>query len=365
MAVLVCAAGAFSFRPSLLRQVIENKPAVVLMLLAFTAWVIVSSTWSAHPDHRQAYKLAAIVPLGLLFAAAATADSAARRLTSAGGLAAFIVLALLVSVEAAFGLPLNRAAQPDLPLGEIGRNGSRAVTIVLALTWGVAGGLLALGGQVRWLGALLVLAASAALSVQFEQLSNAVGFGLGLIAFLSAFLMPRVTIALVTGGLALWMLAAPFLTPLVLSNPRIVDALPLSWAARAGIWEYVCGQIMERPWIGHGLDASRAVTDRIQIRDQLDIRGVPLHPHSASLQVWFETGAVGATLAALTLAFGGCTLIRAYGVNRPAAAAACATLATLGLIANVSFGVWQEWWNTTMFIAVALVGAIGVRDAKA
>ncbi len=365
MALLVCVAGALSFRPSHVRQVVENRPAAVWLLLAFGAWVIASSAWSPHPDHRQAYKLAAIAPLGLMFVGAATADPRARRLTMAGGLAAFVVLALLIGVEAAFGMPLNRAAQPDLPLGEIGRNASRGATTVLALTWGVAGGLVALGGRARWAGAVLVLAASAALSLQFDQLSNAVGFGLGLAAFLLAFALPRVTIALVTGGLAFWMLAAPFLTPLVLGNQRLVDALPLSWAARAGIWDYVCGRIMEQPWIGHGLDASRAVTDRIQIRDQLDMRGVPLHPHSASLHVWFETGAVGAVLAAATLLAGGYALIRAYGDNRPAAAAACATLAALGLIANVSFGAWQEWWNATMFVAAALVGAISLRDARA
>src|SRR5262249_38949885 len=112
-----------------------------------------------------------------------------------------------------------------------------------------------------------------------------------------------------------------------------------------------------------GLDASRAVTDRLQVRD-VNIRAIPLHPHSASLQIWFETGAVGAALAAGTLIAAGFALSRLLANNRPTAAASCATLASLGLIANVSFGLWQEWWIATMFIAAALTAAIGARQSS-
>ncbi|MBC7770255.1 MAG: O-antigen ligase family protein, partial [Phycisphaerales bacterium] len=54
----------------------------------------------------------------------------------------------------------------------------------------------------------------------------------------------------------------------------------------------------------------------------------------------------------------GWALSRAFAANRPAAAAAAATLASLGIIANLSFGVWQEWWNATIFVAAALVAAL-------
>ena len=60
------------------------------------------------------------------------------------------------------------------------------------------------------------------------------------------------------------------------------------------------------------------------------MRGIPLHPHSGSLQIWYETGAVGAVLAALALLAGGWALARAFKDNRLGAAAAAASLATLG-----------------------------------
>ena len=55
--------------------------------------------------------------------------------------------------------------------------------------------------------------------------------------------------------------------------------------------------------------------------------------------------------------FGGWRLSRAFANNRPAAAAACATLAAYGLLADLSFGAWQEWWNAAMLTAAAAIGA--------
>jgi O-antigen ligase len=263
-----------------------------------------------------------------------------------------------LATEAVWQMPINRAFQPDTPLGELGRNLSRAGTYLLAISWAVAGGLLATRWRFRWPLAGALLLASGALTLPFGQFADVVAFGLGLLVFAAAFALPRLMLLLTSGALALWMLIAPLATPLLIANQRLIDALPLSWAARVGIWRYVCGRILEQPWIGHGLDASRAVTDRIQVR-ALNMRAVPLHPHSASLQIWFETGAVGAVLAAATLIAGGIALSRLCADNRPAAAAAAATLASLGLVANVSFGIWQEWWLATMFVAAALTAAIG------
>lgn len=354
--LFMCLAAILCLRPSHLRQLVENKSLPVWLLLAFWAWTLATSAWSAQPGFDQAGKLAALAPLGLIFAAAA-GDEPNRRQVQAWGVAAFAVLVALMTVEALWDLPLNRAANPEIPPGEIVRNVNRGAAVILALTWAAAAALIANGrsGLAR-----AVLAASAFLALPFGLWANLAAFVVALIVFAISFSAPRFALLSVSSGLAAWMLAAPFATPLILSNQRLVDALPLSWAARVGIWDYVCARILEQPWIGRGLDASRAVTDRIQVRE-LDMRGIPLHPHSASLQIWYETGAIGAVLAAVALVAGGWTLSRAFADNRPAAAAAAATLAALGLMANVSFGIWQEWWLATMFVAAALVAALAVR----
>lgn len=360
---LICLFALLSLRPSLFSQAFEKRPLAIGLLVAFAAWAAVSCFWSPFPDHRQAVKLILLTPLGLVFAFAASRTEESARITRWAGLAGFALMVPALAAEAIWQMPINRAFQPETSLGELGRNVSRASTYLLAISWAVAGGLAASGLRLRWLAAGAVLIAAGALTLPFQQDADVLAFIGGLIAFALAFAAPRFMPVFITGGLALWLLIAPFATPLLLSNQRLIDALPLSWAARVGIWRYVCARIIEQPWIGHGIDASRAVTDRIQVRD-LNIRAVPLHPHSASLQIWFETGAVGAVLAAATLIAGGFAVSRIFANNRPATAAACATLASLGLVANVSFGIWQEWWEATMFIAAALIAAIGAGQSS-
>lgn len=364
MAPLMTLGGALSLRFSLLAKAVRERPLWLLFLLGFIGWCAASSLWSPWPNHQQAPKLVVVALTGLLFAAGAMADASARRLTRAAMLAAFVVLAALITFEALTGMALNRAAQPTLPDGILERNPGRGVVVLMAMTWAVAGTLIAAGGPLRVNAARIGLLATALLSLQFHQLVSLAAFLAGLGAFAVAYMAPRFALIAATVGWAVWMLAAPFVTPIVFAQPGVIENIPLSWAARAGIWQYVCERIAEQPWIGHGLDASRAVTDRIEIRG-LEMRGVPLHPHSGSLHIWFECGAVGAVLAAAALITGGLSLARKLKNDRIVAAAACATIGSLGVVFNVSFGAWQEWWGATLFFAAACVGAIGLRAARA
>jgi O-antigen ligase len=226
------------------------------------------------------------------------------------------------------------------------------------MTWAAAAGVLAWGkpSAVRIAGALVTLGIGSVISLQFNELANVVAVGFGAIAFAVAFFAPRWALLGASGGAALWMLIAPFATPFLLADPRFFQVLPLSGAARVVIWRYVAQRIPENFWFGHGLDASRTAPQLLPVRDGYSVAAIPLHPHSASMQVWFETGAVGAVLAAAALLVGGWTLSRTL-VNRSQAAAAAATISAAAVIANLSYGVWQEWWDASMLLAAALVAA--------
>lgn len=341
--LLICLMGALSLRPSLLRQAVENRPAWLLLLLCFLALSIAAAAWSEHAAARQAAKLAALAPLSLLFAAGAAADP---RLSRAGGIAAFAVLGVLLSIEAIWALPLNRAAQPEVDPGELLRNVSRGASLCVAIAFPAAAALMARGGQGWTQLGLLALVLGGFVSFQFDLFANTLAFGAGLIAFFAAFLAPRFVIGTTITVLVVWLLAAPFATPF-LSGLFEPGQLPYSWNARLEIWAYVCERVAEQPWIGHGLDAARA-----------HLPEIPVHPHSASLQIWLETGAVGALVAAAALVAGGIALVRAVGRNRAAAAGAAGTLTVIGIVANLSFNLWAEWWFATMFIAAGLVGAL-------
>ncbi|MGE0742025.1 MAG: O-antigen ligase family protein [Hyphomonadaceae bacterium] len=356
MPVLLSLVGALGARRAMLRQLIENRPLPLLLLLGFGTWAMLTALWSPYPDPQQAAKLFFLLPLGLAFAAAASADT---NLTRPAALAAFVVLAALLTIEAAGNMPLNRSSQAGDPDWKIEQNLARAAVVFIAMSWGVAGIALTSAGRWRFALGAGVLALGAVFSLQFHQSANVVAYGLGLGAFVLALAAPRIAPWLVCGGWAFWMLAAPLLTPMLTADPALVENAPYGWAVRVSMWDYVCARIAEAPLFGHGLDASRAVTDTMVVRGDA-MPAVLLHPHSASLHIWFETGLVGAALASATLIAGARWLARAFAEHRIAAAAACGAIASLGFIANVSYGVWQEWWTVAMLLAAGLIGAIVV-----
>lgn len=359
--LLLVLAGFASVRFGALQQALTTPPIWLALLAAFTIWVLTSALWSDWNSSAPP-KVAPLLLLGLFFAAAATARPITARFALTAATAAVIVLALLLTIEAVSGLAINRATSPDVADDAPSTDAARGLVVLMALCWPAIGAAYANGGAQRLL-ALAMLATAAALSFQFGQASAWVGLCAGCAACGLAWLAPRPVLSLGFGGLVLWLLTAPFLTPILTASPQLVESVPMSWAARVAIWRYTCTQILAHPWIGSGLEAGRAVTDRVQIRDW-NIRGVENHPHSASLQIWYETGAIGALLAAALLGYVGWKASRAFAKDRIGAAALGGMLATIGVMANVGWSLWQEWWTATLIVAAALTYALNLRAAR-
>ncbi len=352
--VLLVLTSLFCLRPRELAAAVSRPALAALLVIALIAWAAASSFWSPYHGHDQALKLIALIPMGMVVVWAAqteTPQSWVPPLT----VAAFFSLAALLAIEGLADMPLNRAANPDRQEDlEIARNVNRGAIVSLALTWPA---LAYAAATSRPRLGLLIAGISIALTFPFGMAAHMAACLGGLLVYVLARALPGAVLLIVSSGLAAWTLLAPFATRLLIANTSLLDTLPYSWAARLGIWGYICDEIAERPWIGHGLDASRSVVDQLTIHGDT-MRAVPLHPHSASLQIWYETGAVGALLAAAALLAGGWALSKALRNNRPAAAAAAAALASLGLVANLSFGIWQEWWIATMLVAAASISAL-------
>lgn len=361
--LLLSLAGLTALGPAVFRQVLEKRPLALAMLLFLAFWAEFTSLWSPW-DGPTGLKVIALMALGLLFIAAAAANEKSSALTLSAAVAAFLVLAVLLGVEAAFDMPLNRGIQPELAEGELNRNPSRGLIVLLALTWPVVAWLLA--NRRGWTTALAgaIMIAACALSLQFDQLVTAIGLGVSSLIFAIALFARRFAILATSFGLAVWMLIAPFATPLLVSSPQLVESVPLSWAHRIAIWRYTCARIIEQPWFGHGIDSGRMTTDMLVIRG-LETRGIPVHPHSASLQIWHDLGLVGALLSATLLIYGGWRLSRAFAHDRYAGGATAAVLTMFGLMANVGWSVWQEWWMATLLLTAALIAALGARAARA
>ena len=348
-------AGAACVRPAPVLRAVRFANPVGALILLLICWFVASSLWSPVEDKSQAVRLMATALPGLLLAAEAGADASTRRWFRIGFAAAIAMLCVLLGLEALSNMALNRIASPDAADWEIARNPGRGASVLVTCGWGVAGALFAHGSRGAARLGLALLALMAGFATQFMQIANIAAFGAGLVAYLLALLAGRFAVWGVSALLAAFALGAPAL----LANPRWADLLgaPFPIEVRAQIWAYASELIGERRWLGHGLDAARLYSKEVEIGGSVQDL-MPLHPHNASLQIWLETGAVGAALAAAVLLVGGWVLAKRMKTNRHQMAAACATLASFGLLANSTYGAWQEWWIATACIAAACVASM-------
>jgi O-antigen ligase len=213
------------------------------------------------------------------------------------------------------------------------RTVAQGAYVLVMLFWPVSIGLWAAGRRLLAavfvggaVAALVLLPASAPIAA---ILSSAAIFGL------VAWIGRPAIIGVLTVAVA-QIFAIPWLMRMWSQNgvfAALTPHLPASWAERVKIWTFVSERMTEKPVFGWGLDASRTFKGHI-----------PLHPHDAPLQLWFELGAIGAVLGALIWAFIFWRFAEAAPRRRLYAAAGCATAWSTLVIGAFSFSLWQEWW---------------------
>jgi len=113
--------------------------------------------------------------------------------------------------------------------------------------------------------------------------------------------------------------------------PHSADAVKSSGGHRLFIWSFAGDRTAERPLIGWGLDASRAMpggSDPIRPGQTW----LPLHPHNAPLQLWLELGVPGVAIFALLSALAWVALAEMDRHHLFAAAAGGIAILTISII---------------------------------
>lgn len=330
-----------------------------LALLAFLVFAGVSTLWSPHDqvlisidlDRMQIAIRSEMLRVGLLILALGGLVGAAMRLDDAGKarlqriahVALLVQLGMLV-VLTIFEAQILQMLTPIVPdTGEGIQNISRNSLIMAAaaplLAIGLARGRsAAIGGAMA---AAVLLTVAAILAVR--------GVHAGLLAIAAAaacvalvHILPRRGFRVLGVLLALLVMSAPLVFGFITQGSDYATADDSS-SYRAAIWQRVIALINEHPLTGNGLGVLRTIRETIDSGVFAGQLTVPNHSHNMMLQLWAETGAIGASLLSLAIVLAGWRMddMRALGA---AGYKAAALVGVMTAVAGVSFDLWNDWW---------------------
>jgi O-antigen ligase len=335
-------------------------------LLLVALWAGLSALWSPIPGHSlfEAGRFVIVVAAGIIVLAGAQSlgDGAAARTGYALLFGIVLALALLQEefhnndaiARLLLGVPM---AQP-LPLARY----DRGITVLLLLGIPAAAPLVAAR---RWL-ALAFLAIAIGVTVdQYMSHASRLAFAAALVAAAFAWRLPRLVAAGMAGATLFIAFVFPLLAPGGAEIARIHHNLPilqLSAIHRFAIWRFVSDRIAERPLIGWGMDSARVIPGgtlpvshffpALQLGPLAQV--LPLHPHDAALQWRLELGLPGAGLGLVFVA-GVLWPLSRRAMAAPRRALLFAYAAAAWIVAMLSFGAWQAWWLSTLWLGAALL----------
>jgi O-antigen ligase len=335
-----------------------------LILIALTVWAALSIVWSPAPNLREfasarAFSHFTIGHMVLLLAFCPALVTALGRLDAEASRRAlgwiacgFLVAAPVLIGEGLTGIklyPLLLAfAHQRIRLDHLIADLAQAGYVVAVMAWPLG---VALFRQGRPRLALALAAFTPISMLVLRGVAPTVALVIGLASFLLVLQRGArggFVLAVLT---AIYLLAVPLVMLAVDHFKLYADLkalLPPSWSERLRIWGFVAEQLARTFPLGAGLDASRTFPLII-----------PLHPHSAPLQIWYELGLPGGILQIwfwlwLWRRISDCARRdRLYGAT--AAATATAYLS----VSAVSFGAWQAWWLAVGGLAMALCVLLG------
>jgi O-antigen ligase len=346
---------------------------VLLLALALAAWAALSGLWSIEGARavETAAALGALVFLGAAASRAVGEDAEENRrrlgLALAAGLA--IGIALLAFDHASQNL-FRRAVRgfPDWTVF-IGFGLKPAVSVLALLLP------LVLAAPIPRASQVAIVLPGLGVSLWLPGESAKIAAVAGVAAAFAAMAAPRLVARAAAAGFAALFLAAPLIFAAGLSRAPDLSGLPVSAAHRVLIWDFVTDRIAEKPVLGWGMEASRAIPggtgtfDRATLdRFGLDspaergsfaapnVQRLPLHTHNNALQVWLELGGVGALLAAALA-----VVVMLAAGSTPIAPAALGAAVAAAVTGQLSFGAWQPWWIAAMVMAAVTIRALSIR----
>ncbi len=346
-----------------------------LLLAALSFWAVLSAIWSILPAHSliEGLRFGAISLGGMLvFGAAADLTAAERARIGTAATMGVLIAALLLLFERATDGALTHlvAGSTRIAPGDFLVRFDRGATTLALAFWPA---LTAAGAARRKfrLAALLVCVPAAILSLL--STTGAIAILASLATGALARSASRLVAALLAGGVVLLAAGLPMAAP----DARVVVAIhqhapwfKASALHRLMIWHFTGERIAERPVLGWGMDASRGLPGGdINLHDLVPDAGLPvnavalpLHPHNAALQWRVELGLPGTALALAIVLVPLLQIGFAAQLTRDERAAALGWACAALIIAMLSYGIWQAWWLSCLWLTATLEAAVSGGD---
>lgn len=338
---------------------------LALLLAALAVWAMASAAWSILPRHSlfEGLRLVLIAAGGLIVVGAGMALPPELRGRVRAAMVAGVVLAIAL-------LLFERVTHGALTRFFLG---VRHVTVLRfdrgATTLALASWPAAVAAPHRRLVARIALAFASAVAV-FAMASSAAALAVivAWLVFTVARAAPKLAALALIGGLAAIQVGLPLAVPSYRGTVALHEAAPwikFSGIHRLLIWRFTSERIAERPILGWGMDASRALpggkTDLSILLPKAgltpDSQALPLHPHNAALQWQVELGIPGSVLAFALLAWCLWRVGSRAALTPFARAAALAWAATALVIGLLDFGIWQAWWLACLWLTASFLAA--------
>tara|TARA_R110000868_G_scaffold7354_3_gene39977 strand:- start:12410 stop:13636 length:1227 start_codon:yes stop_codon:yes gene_type:complete len=345
--------GRPEFRLSRISTIVVS--ALILLATASAAW-----SYSAELTWEKIPRTAMIALAGaLLLAAMSGLDRTQSRIISKAFLAGFMLALVLVMSERATGGLLFRTALVMGSEGNFLNQFNRPLSLLSIMLWPAV----VILTDRRPVYGIATVIGCLALFATFQTGAATAAVAVGIVVFAGIYAAPRIVGPLTGALLGASVLLAPTIEHMLPQPKAMFEELGLPRSAyhRLLIWQFASQKIAERPVLGWGFNTSRAIPGG---KENLDVSeaALPLHPHNAALQWRLELGILGALLGAgLFVVAAECA--RRYGRNRIAQAAGTATVASAYCIAMLSFGAWQSWWLSGLFV-IAGITVLSCRDPE-
>ena len=334
-----------------------------IILAAFLGWISVTIAWSLSPVLFCLHSLAMFI--GTLAGGIATLSGTQRmnplqrqRLYKALGLG--LTVAILLLLGSGLFFRSNLLPDAESTVTRLITRMDRGATIMALLLAPALFGLCKIGQRRIWLaglaiGGAIAILLSVALAAKIALLLGCVTFWIGRWRPWAAGIILNVVLAL-----------AMFSFPTLAQHfPPPQQSLEWTWLPRSAhhrltIWSFAAQKIAEKPLFGWGFESARAIGNKqaitlttpagLTFSEEL----MPLHPHNGALQLWLELGGVGLTLVILFLTVS-LDRLRRSRASKAAKALTLASFAAGAIISMVSFGFWQSWWQSALWLTATLI----------